>query len=101
MRKTKQLLRAIYKRLKRPIKRTLVIGQRIRLHEPKLFYLGGAWERANVVVYIEPYYILEYYKENETYFYFRVICNSPSGAKVVNGSLVYLGKEDFRALKYT
>ena len=67
MRKTKQLLRAIYKRLKRPIKRTLVIGQRIRLHEPKLFYLGGAWERANVVVYIEPYYILEYYKENEKY----------------------------------
>ena len=101
MRKTTQLLRAIYKILKRPIKRVLVIGQRIRLHEPKLFYLGGAWETSNVKVFIEPNYILEYCKENETYYYFSIICNSEKGAAVGNGSLVYLDKEAFKALKYT
>jgi hypothetical protein len=97
--KTKQLLRAIYKRLKRPNKRTLTIGQRIRLHKAKLFFLGGAW--SNIRVYVEPFYILEYYKENETYFYFRVICNSEHGAAVGNGSLVFIEKESFNKLKYT
>ena len=97
--KTKQLLRAIYKRLKRPNKRTLTIGQRVRLHKAKLFFLGGAW--SNIRVYIEPYYILEYYKENETYFYFRVICNSEHDAAVGNGSLVFIEKESFNQLKCT
>jgi hypothetical protein len=99
MRKTKQLLRAIYKRLKRPNKTTLAIGQRVRLHKAKLFFLGGAW--SNVRVYIEPFYILEYYKENETFFYFRVICNSDQGAGFGNGSLVFIEKETFNELKYT
>ena len=99
MRKTKKLLRAIYKRLKRPNKRTLVIGQRVRLHKPYLFFLGGAW--SNIRVYVEPFYILEFYKENETYFYFRVICNSDHGAAVGNGSLVFIEKETFNELKYT
>ncbi len=99
MKKIKKLIRAIYKRLKRPNKRTLKIGQKIRIHKPFLFYLGGAW--SNFRIYVEPFYILEFYKENENYYYFRVICNSENGAAVGNGSLVFLEKESFNELTYT